>query len=460
MNHLAKVIIIGAGKGGTALLELFHEDPSIEVLGMVDRDTKALGMLRAQEMGYPAARDLSVFLYDPQFDPNMIVNASGSQEIWEELEKIDDPSIRVIGGVAAKFIWALLEARQEKKFLEKKYQQLKSSINLSGGNQLIFGSNPIMKQVDQMIKQVAPTDSTVLIVGETGTGKEVIAQALQSLSAYRDQAFLKINCTAFSPQLLESELFGYKKGAFTGAVQDKIGLLEAADGGTIFLDEIGDISLEMQVKLLRYLQFGEVRPVGSTETKIVKTRIIAATNRNLEEQIQEKTFREDLFYRLNTFTIELPPLRQRKEDIPLLTHHFLKKAVIKLNKKVSGIESYAVELLSAYHFPGNLRELQSVIERAVIMCESDMIMAIHLPAFVQNVKTPFQLRDGLIQSREKMVANFERKALLQYLAEANGNVSQAAMKAKISRKTFYRLMEKYSISKESLPSQLLDKQEK
>ncbi|MEM8890426.1 MAG: sigma 54-interacting transcriptional regulator, partial [Bacteroidota bacterium] len=188
MKHLAKVIIIGAGKGGTALLELFHEDPSIEVLGMVDRDTKAQGMLRAQEMGYPAARELSVFLYDPQFEPNMIVNASGSQELWEDLEKIDDPNIRVIGGVAAKFIWALLEARQEKKFLEKKYQQLKSSINLSGGNQLIFGSNPIMKQVDQMIKQVAPTDSTVLIVGETGTGKEVIAQAIQSLSAYRDQA--------------------------------------------------------------------------------------------------------------------------------------------------------------------------------------------------------------------------------------------------------------------------------
>lgn len=447
MEHLAKIIIVGAGKGGLALLELFHSDPTIEIIGVVDRDIKAPGMHKAQELGLPTSRNISTFLIDPQFETNLIIDASGNQEVWDELQKINRPDIRVIGGVAAKFIWALLEAKNDKKLLEKKYEQLKSTLESRLNDSIIFGTNPMMRQVKMMIKQVAPTHSTVLIVGETGTGKEVIAEAIQRNSLLKDEVFLKINCTAFSPHLLESELFGHLKGSFTGASSDKEGLLGSADGGTIFLDEIGDISLKMQVKLLRFLQFGEIKPVGSTQTRIVKTRIIAATNRNLGELIKEKAFREDLYYRLNTFTIELPPLRLRQEDIPLLTQHFFKQAIIKLNKKVSRMHPNAQALIYAYQFPGNLRELQSVIEHAVIMCNGDEILPEHLPLFVQNTEAAFRFSEGLPISREKILDKFERSAILHYLTDAKGNVSKAAMIARVPRRTFYRIMKKYDISK-------------
>ncbi|MEM6802731.1 MAG: sigma-54 dependent transcriptional regulator [Bacteroidota bacterium] len=450
MSELARLVIIGAGKGGTALLDVFLEDTSIKVVGVVDTNLKAPAMKRALAEGIPTSRELSSFLYDPTFSPNLIIDATGNQEVWRKLQAIDDPSIHVMRGTIAKFIWELLREKQDKKILEEKYEDLKSRIKDLGSSQLIIGSNPVMLEVDRMIDQVAPTNSTVLIIGETGTGKEMIAQAIQSQSVYKDKVFLKINCTAFSPQLLESELFGYKKGAFTGAVQDKKGLLETADGGTIFLDEIGDISLEMQAKLLRYLQFGEIRPVGSNETKQVQSRVIAATNRNLEEQIKKKEFREDLYYRLNTFTIELPPLRQRKEDIPLLSQYFLKKAVNKLNKRASSINSRALALLSEYEYPGNLRELQSVIERSVIMCNGDEIGVEDLPSFVQSLQSSFFLKGGFANSREKVIGDFERRALIFYLTESNGKVTEAAQKAGIPRRTFYRMLKKYGLGKESI----------
>ncbi|MEM7372078.1 MAG: sigma 54-interacting transcriptional regulator [Bacteroidota bacterium] len=446
-GHITHIMILGAGKGGKALLELFFEDPTISIVAVVDIDPKAAGISLAHDLGIPTSQTAAVFLGNREFQIDMIVDATGQKDTWHSLKQIIDPDIRIIDGAAAKFIWALLEARTDKLLLEEKYDRLKTHIETNYNNQAHFGSNPKMREIEQMIKQVAPTRSSVLIIGETGTGKEVIAQVIQETSELKNQPFLKINCTAFVPQLLESELFGYKKGAFTGASKDKPGLLEMADGGTIFLDEIGDISLEMQVKLLRFLQFGEIRPVGSTKTKILQTRIIAATNRDLHMRIKEGAFREDLYYRLNTFTIELPPLRERPEDIPLLTHHFLQKANVKLNKKVRNIEAKAMELLCEYSFPGNLRELQSIIERAVILCQGSKILPEHLPMFIQNVGTLVDFSEGFAVNREKVIDQFERRAVQHYLMEANGNVSKAALLARVPRRSFYRIMERLNLNK-------------
>ena len=446
-KYSANVIIVGAGKGGTALLEMLHNDPTTQILGVVDVNPDARGIELAKKMGIRVSKYAQTFLENRDLSIDIIIDVTGLDQVQKELRAIKSPDTRMIGGIAAKFIWALIEAQKDKRLLEEKYNELKSSIEEGPNEELIFGTNPLMQQIRQMVHQVAPTPATVLITGETGTGKEVIARAIQQASYLRDQAFVKINCTAFAPNLLESELFGHKKGAFTGAMKDKIGLLEKGDDGTIFLDEIGDISLEMQVKMLRFLQFGEIRPIGSTETKIVRCRIIAATNRNLEKLIREEKFREDLYYRLNSFILELPPLRNRKEDIPVLAYHFLNLAVIRINKKISTISSQAMECLNEYEYPGNLRELQSIIERAVILCDGKELEPGHLPIGVQSSKS-YDYKKGLMAAKEETINQFERQALQHYLINARGNITTAALTAKVPRRTFYRMLEKHKIDKD------------
>ena len=224
----------------------------------------------------------------------------------------------------------------------------------------------------------------MLIRGESGTGKELVARAIHRYSNVRERPLVTVNCTALAPTLLESELFGHKRGAFTGAVADKPGLFERADGGTIFLDEVGDMPLEMQAKLLRVLQTGEIKPVGDVVTRKVRVRVIAATNRDLEKALAVSEFREDLFYRFNTFTITLPPLRERTEDIPVLAHHFLRKAEAKVNKRVDRFAPEALDLLKRYPWPGNLRELENIIERAVVLATSRQVDVAHLPLHLQE----------------------------------------------------------------------------
>ena len=448
IKYKANLIIVGAGRGGTALLEIFHNDPTNQILGVVDINPDAKGILLAKEMGIKVSKYPQTFLEDKTHHIDIIIDVTGSTKIQKELRAIKSPDTRMISGIAAKFIWALIETQKAKSLIEQKYNDLKASLENSPNEELIFGTNPLMQEIRQMIHQVAATPATVLITGETGTGKEMIARSIQQVSHLRDRPFVKINCTAFAAHLLESELFGYKKGAFTGALKDKQGLLEKGNGGTIFLDEIGDISLDMQVKMLRFLQFGEIRPVGSTETKIIDARIIAATNQDLEKLIQKKKFRNDLFYRLNSFIIELPPLRKRKEDIPVLAYHFLKLAVLKMNKKVLSISPKSIECLNEYSYPGNLRELQSIIERAVILCQGEIIEPRHLPIAVQSSNKIYDYKQGLMVAKENMINQFERQALQQYLISANGNVSEAAMAARVPRRSFYRLMEKHNISKD------------
>ncbi len=441
------VIIVGAGKGGTALLEILHRDPSTHILGVVDINPDAPGMRLARKLGIPTAKKAENFLRHPDRHIDILIDVTGNENVRRHLQHIKHPNTRMIGGAAAKFVWALIEAYRTNESLQEEVATLKASLHKESGEELIFGHNPVMQEVREMILQVAPTPATVLITGETGTGKEMIARTIQQLSHLKHKPFLKINCTAFAPHLLESELFGYKKGAFTGAVKDKPGLLEKGDGGTIFLDEIGDITPEMQVKMLRFLQFGEIRPVGSTETRTVRARIIAATNRNLEQMIKEEKFRADLYYRLNSFVIHLPPLRERKEDLPLLAYHFLKQAEMRINKKVGSISQAAISCLMQYDYPGNLRELQSIIERAVILCKGTQIEPEHLPHNLQSKQHSWQLDKGLIPARERVLAQFEVQAIQYYLREAKGNISKAARMARMPRRSFYRLMEKHQINK-------------
>ena len=447
----ANVLIIGAGKGGTALLEMLYNDPTTQIVGVVDINPDARGIELAKKMGIRVSKYAQLFLENKNSHIDIIIDVTGIDRVQKELRAIKSPETRMITGIAAKFIWALIDARKDKEVLEQKYHQLKAFLDDSPNEELIFGINPAMQEIRQMISQVAPTPATVMITGETGTGKEMIATSIYLSSHLKNEPFIKINCTAFSAHLLESELFGYKKGAFTGALKDKAGLLEKGDGGTIFLDEIGDISLEMQVKMLRFLQFGEIRPVGSTETKIVRCRIITATNRDLDKLIREEKFREDLYYRLNSFILELPPLRQRKEDIPVLAYHFLKLAVMRINKKVSTISSPAMKCLNEYDYPGNLRELQSIIERAVILCSGSELLPDHLPVGMQTSKG-YDHKKGLMAAKEETIDRFERQALQHYLIIAKGNITNAALMAKVPRRTFYRMLEKHKINKDQYKS--------
>jgi transcriptional regulator with GAF, ATPase, and Fis domain len=342
---MTRVILIGAGSGGKALVELFREDPTVEIVGVADKTESAPGLVLARELGLPVTTNYKELL---SREANLIIDVTGDPSVAREIDKLKLEGMEVVGGNAARFIWEFIEARQKTEALEDKYQLAIRELETRGESEFIIGNNPKMKEISELIAKVAPTPTTVLIRGESGTGKELVARAIHRHSALSNQPLVTLNCTALSPALLESELFGSKRGAFTGAYADRKGLFEKADGGTMFLDEIGDMSLETQAKLLRTLQTGEIRAVGDVRTKKVAVRIIGATNRDLERAIREGTFREDLYYRINTFSITLPPLRERVEDIPFLAEFFLQRARAKVNKKVDSVSTEALRLLTNY----------------------------------------------------------------------------------------------------------------
>jgi len=269
-------------------------------------------------------------------------------------------------------IWERQQLIAQNRMLKEK---LKDKYKSSG----LVGSTPQMKQIFHMIADVAPSTASILILGETGTGKELVANALHCQSDRACMPFVALHCAALSEGVLESELFGHEKGAFTGAVQARKGRFEMADGGTLFLDEVGEMSLKVQVKLLRVLEKGEFERVGGEKTLKVDVRLITATNRNLEKEVSEGRFREDLFYRLNVITIHLPSLRERKDDIPILSNFFVIKYTKKYKKEIKGFAPEAMEALCAYHWPGNVRELENVVERAIVLCKKNTISVEHLP---------------------------------------------------------------------------------
>jgi two-component system, NtrC family, response regulator PilR len=339
--------------------------------------------------------------------------------------------------------------------LKKEAGYLRRELRRLTGLDHMIGTAPKMRAIFELIGNIAPQSSRVLITGESGTGKELVARAIHENSARSKNPFITINCGAFPETLLESELFGYMKGAFTGANENRSGLFQAAHGGTLFMDEIGNMSVTMQVKLYRVLQEGKVRPIGSTEESDVDVRVIAATNKDLEKEIAEGRFREDLYYRLSVIPIHLPPLRERREDIPLLARDFLERFSKSMSKNIDGIEPEAMRLLEVYEWPGNVRELENTIERAVALESRHKVSTEALP---ERIRTHFQEsvplathngngtalpQEGL--NLEEHIQKIERSYLLAALERSGGVRTQAAELLKMSYRSFRHYAKKYGV---------------
>ena len=334
------------------------------------------------------------------------------------------------------------------KTLEHEKQIIEDEMKQNLHFDMIVGNSPVMLHMYKMIRQVAPTRTNVLITGESGTGKELIARAIHKESDRRSKSFVVINCGGIPETLLESELFGHKKGSFTGATNDKKGLFEVADKGTIFLDEIGELSMPIQVKLLRAIQERTFKAVGGNEDIVVDIRIIAATNKQLEKEVIAGNFREDLFYRLNVIEIKLPPLRERKGDLRALAQHFLNKYAQDMNKKITKISAYAIDLLNKYDFPGNIRELENLMERSValsttnILLPDSLALSIHKRRWIEGVKDRRFDLDEVAHgvALDSILEEIERAYMIKALEVANGNKNKAAELLGISfRSLRYRL---------------------
>jgi DNA-binding NtrC family response regulator len=348
-----------------------------------------------------------------------------------------------------------VERAVEHRRLRRRAETAEHAISVRDAFEGIVGKSPAMRGVYKLVETAAPTSATVLIRGESGTGKELVAKALHERSPRRGKPFLAVNCSALSETLLDSELFGHVKGAFTGALGTKKGLFEAADGGTLFLDEIGDVPLATQVRLLRAIQEGEVKRVGATDAISVDVRLIAATHVDLEEARKQGKFRDDLYYRLNVIRVDLPPLRERPEDIPLLAAHFLDRLKSKLGRKLEGFTAGALSALALHAWPRNVRELENVIERAAVLSPGPTISETDLPGEIQNAKKPaaedvaFRRLSEMpfAQAKALSVAAFERRYLTTVLERANGNITQAALAAGMDRSNFRRLLKEYELTR-------------
>ncbi|MBV2167459.1 MAG: sigma-54 dependent transcriptional regulator [Bdellovibrio sp.] len=335
--------------------------------------------------------------------------------------------------------------------LEVENRSLKKELVKEYSFQNMVGNSPAMHSIYDMIKRVSQTPTNVLITGESGTGKEVVAKAIHYNGPLKDRPFVTVNCGAIPENLMESEMFGHKKGSFTGAVADKAGLFEVADGGTLFLDEVGELPLTIQVKLLRAIQERVIRRVGATEDNKVDVRIIAATNRNLEEMVQKGTFRQDLFYRLNVINIKTPGLRERREDIPLLANHFLKKYNERLNKNIGGISAEAMEILKKYDYPGNVRELENLIERTVALEGGATILPESLPPMVNTASGRKMASSNEIEigddgvDLDKVMGQIEKELLIKAIHSAGGVKKRAAKLLHISFRSMRYRIEKYNL---------------
>lgn len=331
--------------------------------------------------------------------------------------------LTVVSGLIAETVQRIQRVNEEKEALRQENSKLRRELSARNRIEEIIGNSSRMQEVFDMVHRVADSNATVLLRGESGTGKTLVAKALHHNSNRSSGPFVVVNCSALPETLLESELFGHEKGAFTGAIESKKGRFELAEGGTLFLDEIGEISPAVQVKLLNVIQERTFQRLGSP--KIIKTniRLVAATNRNLEAAVKEMAFREDLYYRLNVFPVYLPPLRERRTDILLLAEYFLEKYAKENRKQIKRISTPAIDLLVQYHWPGNVRELQNCMERAVLICDGSAIKSIHLPPSLQS---PDNIPSNKPLSLATAVENFERELIIEALKKNNGNQTKAA----------------------------------
>jgi len=371
----------------------------------------------------------------------------GTLSADKEMDANDDfdASVRllnVIATMAAQAIKLRKLMESDRQQLREENVRLREELKTHFNIHNMVGSSNAMKEVYRLIEQVSGSNATVLIRGESGTGKDLVAHAIHYNSLRADKPFVKVNCTALPDNLLESELFGHEKGAFTGAADRKIGRFERAHGGTIFLDEIGDFSINLQVKLLRVIQFKEFERVGGTETIKTNVRIVVATHKNLEEQIKGGLFREDLYYRINVFPIYMPPLRERKDDIMLLADYFLERIAAENTKNISRISTHAIEMLTRYHWPGNIRELENCIERAVLLCDGDVIRSEHLPPSLQMIKKTETVAK---RSLTEIIENKERELIIDALKKSRGFQRRAAKELSITERILGYKLKKYDI---------------
>jgi len=439
--------VFAAATGEDALAKLHESKPDIVTLDVVLPGMDGLETLRRLKQRMP---DVPVVMLSGHGQARTIVDAMrlGASDFLRKPFEVEELEI------------AFQKALENTK-LKEEVAELRGRVRSEAEMLLLWGDNPKMKEVREMIEQVADTDITVLIRGESGTGKEVVARALYQLSGRRSRTFVKVNCAALPSELLESELFGFEKGAFTGAQKRKLGKFEYANQGTIFLDEISEMHPSLQAKLLQVLQDGEFSRLGGEADVKVDTRIIAATNRNLEEAVKEGSFREDLYYRLNVVTVNLPPLRERKDAIPLLVEHFLEKYNEQYRKSVHGLSGEAVGLFMQYHWPGNIRELENMVKRIVVLgSEQAVLSEIHL-ADPDDARAAngdaldlsalgVDLEDGdtmdlkAISKRAAQIA--EKRVIEKVLGQTRWNRKEAAERLKISYKALLYKMKENGLS--------------
>jgi Nif-specific regulatory protein len=388
-------------------------------------------------------RELSFFCV-PIKKGNQVIGALSVDRPYEEDYSLDDGRrlLSVVATMVASHVIKLETIRVENERLRDENRRLQTELKSKYTISNIIGSSNRMREVYQMVSQVSRSNATVLIRGESGTGKELVANSIHYNSQRASAPFIKVNCAALPSNLIESELFGHEKGAFTGAIKQKIGKFELAHRGTIFLDEIGSINLDVQANLLRILQEKEFDRVGGQKTLKVDVRVIAATNKNLEQAVEDGTFRGDLYYRLNVFPIYMPPLRERKTDILLLADFFLEKYAKENHKDIRRFSTPAIDMLMQYHWPGNVRELENCLERAVLVCEEGVIHSYHLPPTLQTGKESGTL-PGL--SLEDAVANLEKEMLIDALKNTRGNITNAAKILQTTVRKFAYKAQQYGI---------------
>jgi two-component system response regulator PilR (NtrC family) len=451
----ARILVVDDERSMQEFLEIFLRREGYDVVTAGDVDT-AIAHLEADEidlvitdMQMPEKTGLDLLLAAREVSPEtilIVVTAFGTTDsaiaamkegAYDYLTKpfkVDE--LRIV-----------IEKALEKKVLSNENRRLRRELRSQSRGRNIIGHSAVMQKLYDLIAQVAETKTNVLVTGESGTGKELVARAIHEQSMRNDQPFVAINCGAIPENLLESELFGHVKGAFTGAVQTKEGLFEAASGGTLFLDEIGELSQPLQVKLLRALQERTIRRVGDTVDRKVDVRIVSATNRRLEDEVAAGRFREDVYYRLNVIQLELPPLRDRVEDIPLLTQHFIRVFAEEFGKDVEGMDASAYEVLSGYAFPGNVRELENLVERAVALTHEPIIGCDLLPPNVTECRETTSValitEEGV--SLEELVSDYERSLLREALSMTGGVKKKAAHLLGVSFRSFRYRLEKLRI---------------
>jgi Nif-specific regulatory protein len=384
------------------------------------------------------------FICVPIKEGQRVIGALSADRVFGDTFSPDEDVrlLTVISSLVAQKVSHLERINREKDLLREENIRLRKELDKKYSFTNIVGNSRKMQEVFYLISQVAKSNANVLLLGESGTGKELVANAIHYNSLRADKALVKVNCAALPSNLVEAELFGYEKGAFTGADREKAGKFELASGGTIFLDEIGSLALESQGKLLRVLQERELERLGATKTLRVNIRLIAATNQDLAAQVEKGAFREDLFYRLNVYPIYMPALREREADLLLLSDSFLEKYAEEYGKDIKRISTPAIEALTRYHWPGNVRELENCLERAVLLCDDHVIHSYHLPPTLQTAEDTGTLQS---QSLEAAVERFESEMLVDALKSSRGNMRQAAKALKTTERIFGYKVKKFGI---------------